>query len=124
MEAPQLGARLYADRLDQRRARLSVGRERIGLPAAAIQREHALRVQPLAQRLGSDERFQLADHLPVDEQISDARSLNYTGALVAETTCRHTKPHPNGAPFGCGFVCQFDISMLAGTTRFTGTARA
>ena len=43
----------------------AVGGERVGLPAAAVQRQHPLRVQPLAQRLGGDERLELADHLAV-----------------------------------------------------------
>ena len=46
-------------------ARLAVGVERVGLPAAAVQRQHPLRVQPLAQRLLGDERLELADHLAV-----------------------------------------------------------
>ena len=42
---------LDADLLDERRARVAVGLERLGLPAGSVQREHALRVQALAQRL-------------------------------------------------------------------------
>ena len=33
--------------------------------ARAVQREHALRVQPLAERMGGDERVELGDHLGV-----------------------------------------------------------
>ena len=38
---------------------LPVGLERVGLPPGAIQRQHPLRVQPLAQRLGDDEALEL-----------------------------------------------------------------
>ena len=51
LESTQLGARLDPDLLDQRRTRLAVGLERLGLAAGAIERQHPLRVQPLAQRM-------------------------------------------------------------------------
>ena len=71
MQAPQLRPRLYADRLDERRARLTVGVQRVSLPAAAIQRQHPQGVQALAQRLLGDERLELADHsdVPAGGQI-------------------------------------------------------
>ena len=51
--------------LDQRGARLAVGGQRLGLAAGAVQREHALGVQALAQRMRGDQRVELADHLGV-----------------------------------------------------------
>jgi hypothetical protein len=42
---------------------MPVGLERVGLPAAAVQRQHPLRVQLLAQRLLCNQRFELADDL-------------------------------------------------------------
>ena len=42
-------------------ARVGVGLERLGLPARAVEREHQLRPQPLAERMAADERPQLAD---------------------------------------------------------------
>ena len=54
--------RLDADLLHQRGARRSIGLERFGLAAGAIQREHALCVQPLAQRMLGRERLELGDH--------------------------------------------------------------
>ena len=65
MQAAELGRRLDADLLDQRRPGVPVGLERLGLAAAAVQREHALRVQPLAQRVLGQQRVDLADELVV-----------------------------------------------------------
>ena len=65
MQAPQLRAGLDADLLDERRPRLAVGVQRIGLPPGAVQREHALGVEALAQRLLAHEPVELADDLPV-----------------------------------------------------------
>ena len=65
VQPPQLGAGLDADLLDQHCARVAVGLERLRLAPAAVQREHALGVQPLAQRVLGDERVELADHLGV-----------------------------------------------------------
>ena len=65
MQAPQLRPRLGADRLHQRGPGLTVGGERFGLPATAVQRQHPLSVQPLAQRLGGNKRLELCEHLAV-----------------------------------------------------------
>ena len=65
MEALQLGAGLDPDLLDQPGARVAVGLECLGLAAAPVEREHALAVKVLAQRLFGDQRVQLADHLAV-----------------------------------------------------------
>ena len=53
LQAPELGARLDPDLLDQRRARLVVGLERLRLAPVAIEGEHALRVKALSQRLSA-----------------------------------------------------------------------
>ena len=63
LQAPQLGARLDTDLVDQDRAGVPVGLERLRLSPAAIQREHASRVQLLAQGVRFDERLELADGL-------------------------------------------------------------
>ena len=63
VQAPQLGARLDADLLDQRAPRSPVRLERLGLAPAAVEREHPLRVQPLAQRVLGQQRIDLADEL-------------------------------------------------------------
>ena len=77
VQPPQLGAGLDADLLDERRARVAVGLERLGLAPGAVQREHPLRVQPLAQRVLGDERLELADHLgvPAGREVGVDRHL-------------------------------------------------
>ena len=51
VEVVQLGARLDPELLDEDLAGVAVGLQRVGLAAAAVQREHQLRVQPLAPRV-------------------------------------------------------------------------
>ena len=51
VEVMELGARLDPELLDEDLAGVAVGLQRVGLAAAAIQREHQLRVQPLAPRV-------------------------------------------------------------------------
>ena len=63
MQVAQLRAGLDADLLDERRSRPPVDLERFGLAPRAIQREHQLPVQPLAERVLGDERLELADEL-------------------------------------------------------------
>ena len=65
MEAPQLGAGLDADRVHELVARPAVGAERVGLAAAAVEREHAQAVEVLAQRLVREQRLDLGDRLGV-----------------------------------------------------------
>ena len=65
VQPPQLRARFDADLLDQGGARLPVGLERLGLAARAVEREHPLRVQALAQRLPREQGLELRQHLAV-----------------------------------------------------------
>ena len=65
LQALQLGSRLDADLLDQGGARLHVGLERVRLASAAIQREHPLGVQALAQRVLGQQRVNLTEDLLV-----------------------------------------------------------
>ena len=65
MEVMELGARLDPELLDEHLARVAVGLQRVGLAAAAIQREHQLRVQPLAPRVLAGELLKLADQFGV-----------------------------------------------------------
>ena len=69
MQPPQLGPGLHADRVHQCRPRLPVGVQRVGLPPGAIERQHPLRVQPLAQRLRGDDALELADHGAVAPRV-------------------------------------------------------
>ena len=65
VELVQLGAGLDPELLDEHLARVAVGLQRVGLAAAAVQREHQLRVQPLAPRVLAGELLELADQLGV-----------------------------------------------------------
>ena len=65
MHAAQERARLEAQLLDEQLAALAVDLERLRLPAGAVEREHELCPQPLAQRMRADERLELADELRV-----------------------------------------------------------
>ena len=59
MQVPQLRTRLDSQLFDEGFACGAVGVQRIRLAAAAIEREHPLCVQALAQRVGGDQRFEL-----------------------------------------------------------------
>ena len=59
----QLRAGLDPELVDERSACVAVRRERVGLPARAVQREHQLRTEPFAQRMAADEQLQLRHEL-------------------------------------------------------------
>ena len=63
------GARIDSELLRQSAARVLIRRERFGLPARAVEREHQLAARPLAQRLLLDQRLELADHLGVPAEL-------------------------------------------------------
>ena len=65
VHAAQERARLEAELLDEQLPSLAVDLERLRLPAGAVEREHQLRPQPLAQRMRADERLELGDELGV-----------------------------------------------------------
>ncbi len=65
LELAQRLARLEAELVDERRARIVVGGERVGLPARPIQSEDQQLAQALAQRMLPNERLQLAHYLGV-----------------------------------------------------------
>ena len=62
LQRAQPGGRLEPELLVERRAERPVGAERLGLAAGAVEAEHQLAAQPLAQRVARDERLELADH--------------------------------------------------------------
>jgi hypothetical protein len=63
VQCAQLWSGLHTDLNDEDFARVPVGRQRLGLASGAVQREHALRVEPLGQRVRRHERIELADEL-------------------------------------------------------------
>ena len=65
MEVVQLYARLDPELLDEDLACLAISLQRIALAAAAVQREHQLRVQSLAPRVLAGQLLELTDQLGV-----------------------------------------------------------
>jgi len=65
LEFLELRSRLEPEFGDERLPRVRIRIERLGLTAAAVEREHELSTQTLAQRLRADERRQLAYELRV-----------------------------------------------------------
>jgi hypothetical protein len=63
LEPLQVRARLDAELLHQHPAGRLVGRQRIGLPPAAVEGDHQLLMQPFPQRVRGGQRLKLADHL-------------------------------------------------------------
>ena len=78
LDSPQRRARLEAQLLHQRVARRAKGLERVSLTAGAIQREHQLAAQPLAERMSRDEVLQLGHqpNVPPERQVSVDSQLN------------------------------------------------
>src|SRR5207248_3123914 len=62
LEVAQCGARLDPQLLDERATRVLVRGERLALPPTAVEGQHELAAQPLAQRMVGDEALQLADN--------------------------------------------------------------
>ncbi len=68
LELLQLRRRVEAELVGEREPRRPVDLERLGLPAAAIERDHQLAAQPLAERVRGDQRLELADERRVPAQ--------------------------------------------------------
>jgi hypothetical protein len=65
MELPQLGSRGQAELLAKPEIYGAVDGERLGGPAAPVQREHQLRMQRLPQRLAAGQSPQLGNQFGV-----------------------------------------------------------
>ena len=96
MQALELRAGLDADVLDQLPARVAVGRERVRLPAAAVQRQQPLRVQPLAQRVLGQQGIDLADDLLVAASARSA-SMASSAAVRRNASSRRISAPANGS---------------------------
>ena len=109
LQPAQLRSRLDAQLLHQQRAAGAHRLECLRLPAGAIQRDHQLRPQPLAQRMLRDQRLQLTDEVgigpagqlrrqPLLERLQptllEARDLDL-GELI-EAMIRQRVPTPQG----------------------------
>ena len=60
LERTQLGRRLEPE-LVERRAGFAIRGQRVGLPARPVEGDDPLALEPLAVRMGEDERLELAD---------------------------------------------------------------
>ena len=72
LEPLQCLARLDAEVVDERAARLGVGVERLRLPVGAVEGEHLLRAEPFPQRVLAHEQVQLAENLfvPAEREVA------------------------------------------------------
>jgi hypothetical protein len=69
LELAQRGARLQAQRVRELLAEAPIRVEGVGLPPAAVERQHQLLDGPLTERLTPDERLELGDRLGVAPQV-------------------------------------------------------
>ena len=86
LELAQPLARLDAELLDQRPARVLVGLQRVGLAVRAVEGQHQLRPQALPVGVLGDQRLQLPDHLGVaaERQLGLDQLLERRDAQVVE----------------------------------------
>ena len=86
VQTAQLRARLDADLVHERASRFPVGVERLRLAPAAVQREHALGMQALAQRVLGDDRVDLPGDLQMVPrgQVRVERELDGLDAQLLE----------------------------------------
>lgn len=86
VQPAQLGAGLDADLLHERRARLPIRLQRLGLPPGAVEREHPLAVKAFTQRVLGDQPVELAGQLGVapGRQVGVNRHLGGAQAQVLE----------------------------------------
>ena len=85
LELLELRRRFEAEVVRQPPARVGVRGERVGLAATAVEREHELRAQRLAQRVVGHERLQLADHvrLAAEREVGvDPRSHAHQAQVI------------------------------------------
>jgi hypothetical protein len=68
LELSQRGTRLEPKLIAQRAPRIAVGRQRLSLTARAVERQHQLGPQPLAQRMKHHKRLELADQLRITRE--------------------------------------------------------
>jgi hypothetical protein len=119
LQASQLVAGLEPQLLRQDLARAAVCVERLGLSPAAVQREHELPVEPLAQRVPADERSKLGHQnvvMPGGEigvdpslergpaQLLEPRNLRLGERLEGEVAQRRPRHSANASRSSCDAV--------------------
>jgi hypothetical protein len=114
-------ARFQAKLLGQCPPKLLIERKCFGLAPAAVQSEHQLRAEALAQRVAFDQRRKLGDEIPVaserqirlnavlhgpEIQLLQLRDRNLGKRLVGEVRERRTAPQPQGIAQRPGSLAQ------------------
>ena len=137
MQALQLRPRLDADLLDQRVARVAVGLERVRLAAAAVERQHPLGVQALAQRVVGQQRLDLGDDLLVaaggqvgvdrelrggQAQLLDPADLRERERLVGDVGQRLAAEQRERLPRRCPVRGRARASATSRSSRRTSTS--
>ncbi len=79
MHGREAGSGFHAQFVDQQLAGVRVDAQRLGLPAAPVQREHQQLAQSLAQRVLGGERAQLGDDLAVQADVEGRRAAFFPG---------------------------------------------
>ena len=69
MQHPELGTRIDAKLIGDDAPHVLVGGQGVGLPAAAVQAQHQLRVELLLQRMGRDQPAQFRRDLTMPAQM-------------------------------------------------------
>ena len=94
LERLQRRGRLDPEALDERLPGRAVDLERLGLPAGAVEREHQLAAQPLAQRMLRDEGLELATSGACRPSASSA-SIRSSSAASRSSSSRSTAAWAN-----------------------------
>jgi hypothetical protein len=95
LELLERRARVDPELLDERSARVPVDLERLRLAARAVEREHELGAEALAERVRGDELLQLSDDFPVpaegeiglDRRSSAARRNSSSRPIAVCANC-------------------------------------
>jgi hypothetical protein len=130
LQLPERGHGLEAELVHERHSRCSVGLERVGLPVAAIERQHELAAHALAQRMLPHQGLELADELRVpsagevgvyavfkqgEPQLFETRDLRLRERLEGELAQWRPAPQPErlSKQHGCPLAI-FGRQCLAG----------
>src|SRR5262249_49942299 len=134
----QLGPRLEAELVAEHPVCAPVGGQRVGLAAAAVEREHQLRVQPLAQWVLRDERIEVRHELGVpcecepgldalldraQAQLLESCDLRLRERLVCDVSERYSAPERECARErlrGCSGIVRSELAPAALDQPFEG----
>ena len=128
LEILQHPGRLEPELVDERAPRVLVDRQRLGLPAGAIEREHERRTQPLAEWMLANERLEFPDQTSVpaerelgldpllegfELQLIEAEHLAGREALRGEFAERPAAPERESFPKPAQRIVRRQLPRLA-----------